>query len=88
MCGNKVLLVRRASDPRAGDWALPGGFVEHNETVQTAVQREVFEEAGVEAEVEGLVAVLNRAFDDVNDTYLICLLKKVSENSYLCRLNN
>ena len=56
--------------------------------MQTAVQREVFEEAGVEAEVEGLVAVLNRAFDDVNDTYLICLLKKVSENSYLCRLNN
>ena len=42
VCGNKVLLVRRASDPRAGDWALPGGFVEHNETVQTAVQREVF----------------------------------------------
>ena len=81
VCDNKVLLVRRASDPRAGDWALPGGFVEHDETVQAAVQREVFEEAGVEAEVEGLVAVLNRAFDDVNDTYLICLLRTKNDQA-------
>jgi ADP-ribose pyrophosphatase YjhB (NUDIX family) len=74
-----VLLVRRASDPCAGDWALPVGFVEHGETVQAAVQHEVFEEAGVEAEVEGLIAVLNRAYDDVNDAYLICLLRAKNE---------
>ena len=81
VCGNKVLLVRRASEPRAGDWALPGGFVEHDETVQAAVRREVFEETGVEAEVEGLVAVLNRVFDEVNDTYLICLLRAKCEEA-------
>lgn len=81
VCGDKVLLVRRASEPRAGDWALPGGFVEHGETVQTAVQREVFEETGVKAKVEGLVAVLSRAFDEVNDIYLICLLRAESEEA-------
>lgn len=81
VCGSKVLLVRRASEPRAGDWALPGGFVEHDETVQTAVQCELFEETGVEAEVEGLVAVLNRAFDEVCDVYLICLLRAEGEKA-------
>lgn len=35
----KVLLIKRASDPEAGKWALPGGFMEPEETLETAAQR-------------------------------------------------
>lgn len=43
----RVLLIRRKSDPYAGRWALPGGFVNENEPLVTAAQRETLEETGV-----------------------------------------
>jgi ADP-ribose pyrophosphatase YjhB (NUDIX family) len=70
LCGEKVLLVRRALG-NAGDWALPGGFVERDEPIDVAVQREAFEETGVQAEVEGLIAVRNRVEPESNDACLI-----------------
>jgi 8-oxo-dGTP diphosphatase len=44
----RVLLIRRRADPYAGRWALPGGFVNENEPLATAAQRETLEETGVE----------------------------------------
>ena len=49
---DKVLLCRRAIEPRAGLWTLPAGFLENGETVEQGIQRESREEAL--AEVEGL----------------------------------
>jgi 8-oxo-dGTP diphosphatase len=43
----KVLLIQRALAPFAGKWALPGGFVQMHETLETAVRRELKEEAGL-----------------------------------------
>jgi len=43
----KVLLVERALEPFKGSWALPGGFVHVDETVDEAARRELAEEAGL-----------------------------------------
>jgi 8-oxo-dGTP diphosphatase len=43
----KVLLIQRKLKPFAGKWALPGGFVRVNETLDAAARRELSEEAGV-----------------------------------------
>ncbi len=44
----KVLLIERAHDPFAETWALPGGFVDMDEDLETAALRELKEETGVE----------------------------------------
>lgn len=43
----KVLLIKRGDHPFIGTWALPGGFVEPNETTDSAVRRELCEETGI-----------------------------------------
>ena len=53
----RLLLCRRAIDPRKGFWTLPAGFMETGETTEAAARREAYEEAGCELEVEGLLAI-------------------------------
>ncbi|WP_312600585.1 NUDIX hydrolase [Pseudomonas luteola] len=43
--GDKVLLCRRAIEPRRGYWTLPAGFMENGETIEQAAARETWEEA-------------------------------------------
>ncbi len=42
-----VLLIKRKFEPFKGQWAIPGGFVEHDESLETAVERELLEETGI-----------------------------------------
>lgn len=42
-----LLLVKRASSPGKGFWAIPGGLVELGETIREAAEREILEETGI-----------------------------------------
>jgi ADP-ribose pyrophosphatase YjhB (NUDIX family) len=48
---DKILLVQRGINPGRGSWQIPGGYVEMDEEIHSAVEREVLEEAGVTAKV-------------------------------------
>jgi ADP-ribose pyrophosphatase YjhB (NUDIX family) len=56
---DKVLLCRRAIEPRYGYWTLPAGFMEIGETTAEAAARETLEEAGARVEVQHLFSLLN-----------------------------
>ncbi len=64
----EVLLLRHVFRP-ADEWAFPAGWVEHGETIEAALHREVMEETGVHVEV-GDVMQLNSGFRLRVEVYL------------------
>jgi ADP-ribose pyrophosphatase YjhB (NUDIX family) len=66
---DKILLCRRAIEPRYGLWTLPGGFMENGETVDEGAIRETLEEAG--AHVDQLELHTMISLPDINQVYLM-----------------
>lgn len=58
MRNGELLMVRRARDPYAGLWSVPGGTLEAGEHLTDAVRREVLEETGVQIDVGDLLGIL------------------------------
>jgi ADP-ribose pyrophosphatase YjhB (NUDIX family) len=54
---DRVLLCRRAIEPRLGYWTLPAGYLEVNESTAAGAEREALEEACARIAIEGLLAV-------------------------------
>lgn len=57
--GEKILLCKRAINPRAGFWTLPAGFLELNESTEEGAIREAWEEARAKIEIDALLGVYN-----------------------------
>ncbi len=56
---DRVLLCRRAIEPRHGKWTLPAGFMENGETVADAARRETSEEAGARIELGPMFSLIS-----------------------------
>jgi ADP-ribose pyrophosphatase YjhB (NUDIX family) len=54
--GDRLLLCRRAIEPRSGYWTIPAGFLELGETAEEGASREAWEEARARIAIEGLIA--------------------------------
>ncbi|MBL8472879.1 MAG: NUDIX hydrolase [Rhodocyclaceae bacterium] len=66
---DRVLMCRRAIEPRYGLWTLPAGFMECGEDSLQGALRETLEEAGARIEIQGLYSIINITY--VDQIYLI-----------------
>ena len=68
---DKILLCKRAIEPRHGLWTVPAGFMENGETLGAGAARETLEEACARVDIGMLYAVYN--IPHVNQVYLLFL---------------
>lgn len=74
----KVLLIQRKNDPFKDQWALPGGFVDENEDLETAAIRELYEETGVKVSaMEQVQAFGDPGRDPRGHTISIAFLSRI-----------
>ena len=66
---NRVLLCKRAIEPRYGLWTVPAGFLENGETTADGAKRETLEEANANVEVGDLFALYN--IPHINQVYML-----------------
>lgn len=74
---DRILLCRRAIEPRQGLWTLPAGFMELEETSGDGAARETWEEARAEVDIGPLFSVIN--VPHISQVYLIYLATMRSE---------
>ncbi|MBI3902165.1 MAG: NUDIX hydrolase [Nitrosomonadales bacterium] len=65
----RILLCRRAIEPRHGLWTLPAGFMENNETTAEAAARETLEEANARVAIGELYSMYNLPY--ISQVYLL-----------------
>jgi ADP-ribose pyrophosphatase YjhB (NUDIX family) len=65
----RVLLCKRAIDPRLGLWTLPAGFLENGETLEAGALRETAEEARARVGIGSLYTVIS--LPDINQVYMM-----------------
>ena len=56
---DRILMAKRAIEPRKGFWTLPAGYMELNESAMDGAAREAWEEARAKIAIDGLLAVYN-----------------------------
>ena len=60
----RALIVKRAHEPRKGEWSLPGGLLELGESLQDAVRREIKEETHLDVTVGPIIETFDRVHRD------------------------
>jgi len=67
---DKILLLRRLTDPESGHWGLPGGKIDLFETAIDATRREVAEETGITITPQQLLCFVDQ-IDVARDTHWV-----------------
>lgn len=75
---NRILMCKRAIEPRYGLWTLPAGFMENGESVEQAALRESMEEANLSVEKPELYMVMS--LPHINQVYMMFKGQIASEN--------
>jgi ADP-ribose pyrophosphatase YjhB (NUDIX family) len=63
----QLLLVKRKYNPDAGYWSIPGGHLDLGERVETAAEREAYEETGFKVKVSKLAGIIDKIMYDEKD---------------------
>lgn len=66
---DKILLCRRAIEPRIGKWTLPAGYLENTETLAEGARREAFEETNADVQIISPHSLFNLTF--INQIYFM-----------------
>lgn len=69
--GEEILWIKRGIPPAVGKWAMPGGFMENDETPEDAVCREIREETGIEIPVDQMIPVSVSTILHMAQTHLV-----------------
>jgi len=80
---DRVLLIKRGHEPAKGLWSVPGGSVEHGESLEEALVREMLEEVALEVEVGKPVWNVSVALSEDADYDIHCFRVRVLSGS-LC----
>ena len=78
---NQILLAKRAFEPAKGEWGLPGGFMELNETLNEAAVRELKEETNLDGIVTGIISTCSHYGTIFGDILLIGVTMEVDDFS-------
>lgn len=70
---DKVLLCKRATEPRSGYWTLPAGFLETGETAEEGAVRETYEEAHADVDIDRLFSLYS--IPSIGQVYLFFLAR-------------
>ena len=73
---NRILLCRRAIEPRKGYWTLPAGFMELGETIAQAAAREAQEEANIDVAIGDIFTIFN--LPHISQVYVFFLARMTS----------
>jgi ADP-ribose pyrophosphatase YjhB (NUDIX family) len=76
--GERILMCKRAIEPRYGLWTLPAGFMENNESAPEGAAREAMEEANAHVEIEDLYTVYS--IPHISQVYMMFRARLVDPN--------
>jgi ADP-ribose pyrophosphatase YjhB (NUDIX family) len=69
--GDEILWIKRGTPPAIGKWAMPGGYMENDETPEAGASRELLEETGIDVPADNMILVSVSSILHMAQTHLV-----------------